>query len=172
MPSPQEYRSKILQMGIERWESNISSIQDAKNVLTQVREMQGQLWQLRKDIKAEISTAWDKYRSESTESFGDSIASAFLGNKLSHRIRQRTRTRLANERDQIITAYREIESIIDGLLQQMDANKVKVQSFMNQLIAEEKKRNSSVAYSHQKAKWSNYNEYINSQVWREKAEAA
>lgn len=174
MPTPQEYRSKISQMGLERWESTITSIQDAKIALARIRAMQHQLWELKKGIKNEISTAWDKYRGESKESLGDAIASAFLGKNLSYKIRQRSRTRLADERDQTIITYREVETIIDDLLHQLDANKAKVQTFINQLIAEEqeKRGNSSVFHSSHMARWANYNEYIRSQEWREKAEAA
>ncbi len=174
MVSPNEYRNKITEMGLDKWGITVSSIQDAKNALNQVRKMQNELWGLKKGIKAEISISWNKYREDVKGSVGDSIVAAFMGKKRSNKIRNKARINLANNRDQLIHAYREVESIIDNLIEQHKANKEQLLSYIREIEAKEETKmvKRTNRYSLRKEAGIDYYEYIKSKAWREKAEEA
>ncbi len=174
MASPQEYRSKISEMGLDKWSFCVTSIQEAQKSLSQVRDFQSNLWELKRAIKVDVSVIWDNFREEAKDSSGDSIVAAFLGRRRSNRIRKHTREQLAKNHDQLIAAYREVESIIDDLLKQLDDSATKLRSFIDKLSTEDKKRRqeSTKRRTPQNSQPTNYKEYIKSQEWREKAEEA
>lgn len=174
MMSPQEYNNKITALGLDNWKLKISSIPEAERVLDQIRGFQNHLWELKRGIKVDISVVWDNYRDQSKDTIGDSIAAAFLGKRTAYRIRKRTREQLVNNRDQLLSDYREVESRIDDFVNQLDDAKSQIHKFINQLRVEEQVKLAKQAphHSHQTNTTIIYEEYIKSQKWREKAEEA
>ena len=174
MASPQEYDNKITALGLDNWKFNASSIPEAERVLTQIRNFQNSLWELKREIKTDVSAVWDSYRDQSKGTIGDSIAAAFLGRQRAYRIRKHTRDQLANNRDQLLAGYRAVESRIDDFLKQLDDARSQVHKFINQLKAEErnKQRSGTPRRSQQTDTTLVYEEYIKSREWREKAEEA
>jgi hypothetical protein len=174
MTSPQGYRNKITNLGLNDWGMTVSSISEAKKALHQVQSLKDSLWELKRGIKIDISSVWDEYRKESKDSVGDSIVAAFLGKRRSYKIRKHTRTQLAKNRDQLVASYRAVDSMIDDLLKQLDSSKSRLWAFVNELNAEkkEKKRKQTRKNYRRSNTQMDYNKYIKSQEWRTKAEEA
>ena len=134
MASPQEYRQKITDMGLDDWETKVSSIPEAQKIMAHLRKIKSNLWELKREIKTDISSVWDKYREETKISngnvFGNALFTAFFGKRTAYQVRKQAREDLANNRDQFIAAYHEIDSIIDDLLKQLNDNIEKIQTFI------------------------------------------
>lgn len=174
MASPQESHDKIISLGLDQWDTAVTSIPEAQKKLSQLRDFQSNLWEIKREIKANISVVWDTYREESKDSIGDSIVAAFIGKQRSYRIRKQTREQPAKNRDQYLLAYYEVESNIDDLLKQLDRNANRLRISIDELKAEEKTKKQRVigSYTRRTNKPTDYNEYIKSPEWREKAEEA
>ncbi len=178
MVSPQEYANKIDDLGLNKINSKINSIQDAQRLLSQLQKAINTLWELKKGIKVDISEIWDQYREGSKDTVRGALGHAFvggvLGKRTAYQVRKVTREQRANNRDQLIAVYRKIESNIDNLLKQVNDTKRVVQAVMDELKAEERKNELKQArpYSRDTNAGIEYNEYINSPEWREKAEEA
>ncbi len=174
MASPQEYHRQLIEMELDKFKLSPVTIPDAQGSLRKIQAFQKKLWGLKKGIKSEISNVWDEYRSKSKDSIGDALVAGFLGKRTSYKVRKRKREQLAKERDVLIATYQDTESIIDGFLQQMKNGKQILQDFIQELKAKESKK--ALKSSAQKSKYTqkkvNYNRYIKSQAWREKAEEA
>lgn len=171
MASPHVYRNRIAEKGYDSWGLTISSIQDANKALNDIKSIEKDLFVMKKEIKNEISIIWDNYREQTKDSFGNALAGAILGKKRTYRIRKKAREKLAEERDNLIATFREVESILDDILKQHNKNKMELRDYITELKTKNKqKRNSRDSYNNRSN--SVYEEYIKSQEWREKAEEA
>ena len=116
MASPIDYRNRIAKKGYDSWGLTVSSIKDANKALNAIKSIENDLFEMKKEIKNEISIIWDNYREQTKDSFGNALAGAILGKKRSYRIRKKARAQLAEDRDNLIASFREVEAIIDDIL--------------------------------------------------------
>lgn len=165
MASPQDYQSRIKEKGYDSWGLTISSLDDANKALDAIKRVENDLFAMKKEIRNEISAVWDIYRERTKDSIGNVIAGAILGKKRSYQIRKSVRYKYAQERDELINSFKEIEALIDEILRQHSKNKIEIREYQSEI------RNKSNG-THRKRSNKNYEEYIKSQEWREKAEEA
>lgn len=172
MASPQNFHHRIVEKGYHNWSLTASSNKDAINALKIVKNIEDDLFSMKREIQKEISLLWDNYREQAQESFGDKIVGAFLGKKKAYQIQKKTRESLARERDRLIVSYREVESKIDHLLEQYKKNKRELRRFLDNRKADNKEDRTTRSRYKKRDSNHTYYRYIQSQGWREKAEEA
>lgn len=182
MPSPQEYRNRISQLGIDGWSESVTNIDEAKAALSRAIESKNSLWEMRKGIKKDVNRVWQEYKKASQNSSGNSLGKAvftgIFGKRALYKIQAQERSQLNNERDKWLLAYDDVQSIIDDLLNQLGRHKKSLQKYIGDLEREKKhksktRQNSSFSRKHSgRVPRLDYYEYIKSQEWKEKAEEA
>lgn len=167
MGTPQEYRNRISEKGYDDWGLTISSLDDANKALNAIKGIEHELYAIKKELRNEISILWDQYREQTKDSIGNVIAGAVLGKKRAYKIQKNARTRLAEERDRQIKSFKEIEALVDVILEQHSKNRTEIRDFKKELRRKSRRKSSYKSRSNK-----SYEEYIRSQEWREKAEEA
>ncbi|MCA9936100.1 MAG: hypothetical protein H6662_10500 [Ardenticatenaceae bacterium] len=167
MTSPQEYRNKIAEIGLNKLEFNTSSFAQVHLTLTKIRNSQNKLWQLKRALEVDINIVRDEQQVARKASISGSLAAIFLGKSTKHK---QTQDQLTDERDQSIIAYQKIDSDVDGLLEQLAVVEAKTQILLNEWIAKENRKPKESAG--RQTSLVDYRTYIKSSEWRQKAEEA
>lgn len=198
MASAQTYRDEINALVSGNSEMNAGSLADAKRIKGRMRFLAKQLLRIRRDLKSEIHAVWTEYKKASGNLGEDSFLDGLLWGRRKQAVRNQKRSRLAKFRDDKIALYQEVESVINDLLRQIDANENKLQILIDQfnaeawsekqaqeaerkryenrkrIIAEEnaKKQKRVETRQRKSGRSKQYEEYIESKEWRLKAEEA
>ena len=134
MTSPQEYRRRIKELGLDRMEIRASSIPEAKDVLKRIRRLQKELRQIKKNINLDMKAIRAAYTQKmaTAASTASGIVSLFGKRKLAGQLRADEKRRLRMERDRVLQPYESLKLTIDDLLVQMDAAKDQIQMFIEE----------------------------------------
>ena len=140
MTTPERYLQIISEMGLEHLEIQVSSISEAKQLLSQMRDYQRQLRFLKRDINSEMRAIRAEYTAKmaSAASTTSGIVSLFGKRKLAGQIRAAEKRRLRSERDQILAPYENVKRVIDDLQIQIERAKVQLKAFIEQMRSSEK----------------------------------
>lgn len=137
---PEEHERQILEIIPEDVTLKISSYVEAKACLTEFRNKQKKLRQVKRNIVADMKKIRAEYREKSsTAAAGSStLVGIFGAKKLAGSLRANEKRRLIVERDRKLKSYEKLKFRIDDFLIQIDNTKSKLEEYMDRTKSEEK----------------------------------
>ena len=154
MSSPDRYRRQIKDLGLDRMRIKASTIAEAKEFLREIRRLQKELRQIKRNINLDIKAYRAEYRrrSSSAASTSSAVLSLFGKRRTAGRLRAEEKRRLARERDRAIAPYESLKLTIDDLIVQLDSAKDQLQIFIEQTRAEEQMKKQQMKTQQKKSK--------------------
>jgi hypothetical protein len=119
---PQAFENKIAALGLERYFSiTVDSPDGAKRVLSDVREVQKQLRQIKREINVAMKAIRTEYSRRATDVANKgALLELFSGKKAAGRLRAADKQQLAEERDRLLAPYEQLKLAIDQRVTALD----------------------------------------------------
>ena len=134
MATAGSYRARVAQAmgnaeGAFRLEVSISTVKAAKDTLTDIRQMQKELRQIRSEVIQEQKVLRQGYAAQS-DSAEPGCLSMFLGKGAMRSDRASKRRNIRSGRDVALQPYENIRLSINDMLTQMDGAKIQIQRYI------------------------------------------
>jgi hypothetical protein len=130
--SPDEYRAQISALGLDKASLSASTAAEAKQALLKCRRFQGELRLIKKAVSLEMKVIRAASASEAA-SAGSLTAGAFslFGKRgIAGRIRADAKRSVRASRDRELQPYENLKLMVDDLLHQLDAARLRFQHYL------------------------------------------
>jgi F0F1-type ATP synthase membrane subunit b/b' len=138
MASAEEYRQQVSDLGLDHMEIGASSLAEGKAALADVRRLQKELRQIKRNVNLEMKTVRTQYKARIAAAGTSGWTGLLAMGRGGSRYRASEKRRVRAERDSKLAPYDEVKLTIDDLLVQMDGAKLQLQEFIEEAKAEEK----------------------------------
>lgn len=133
MATPTQYRKRITELGLDRLEFHVSTLDEAKSWLAKVRTLETQLRQIKREINMEISVIRDNYKTKAASAASSgALLEVFGKRKAAGQLRASRKRDLTSQRDREIAPYQQVKLTIDDLLTQTGSAKTQIQTWMTE----------------------------------------
>jgi hypothetical protein len=137
MASPEDYRQQVSDLGLDHMQIGASSLAEGKDALANVRRLQKELRQIKRNINLEMKTIRAQYKPKIAEAGTTGWTGLLAMGRGGGRLRASEKRRVRAERDSRLAPYDQVKLTIDDLLVQMDGAKLQLQDFIEEAKAEE-----------------------------------
>lgn len=140
MNNAEDYRKKLMAMGLDELEITASSPEEAKKVLAEMRQRQKELRQLKSMLNLDMKTIRNDYeqKKQGAGEGGFALIGLFGKRGLATQHRANAKRQINAKRDQELRPYQNIKMTIDDLLLQIDQIKIQFQQYIDEKKAEQK----------------------------------
>ena len=138
MASAEEYRQQVSDLGLDRIEIEASSLTEGKAAVANVRRLQKELRQIKRNINLEMKTIRAEYKQKIAEAGTSGLTGLLAMGRGGGKFRASEKRRVRAERDSKLDPYDQVKLTIDDLIVQLDGAKLQLQDFMEEAKAEEK----------------------------------
>ena len=135
--SAKEYRKRIEQLGLlgkGGVELKVNTVTDAKQALLQVKQLQVELRNIKRELNLEMKSIRSSYQQKMPDagSGASTVFTLFGKRKVASNIRASAKRAVAADRDHALHDYETVKLTIDDLLVQMERAKLNLQQFIEQ----------------------------------------
>lgn len=134
MASPKEYMKQLEDLGVTRLEIKANTIIEAKSALTNVRNKQKQIRQIKRRINQGMKEIRADYkdRMASAGSGTSSMLRIFGKRGMAGKVRADAKRSLRKELNTLLAPYESLKLMIDDLLVQLDDAKIQIQDWIEE----------------------------------------
>jgi hypothetical protein len=132
------YQTRLQALDLENFSVSVDTVADAKAALAEIKRIQGELRQIKKEISAEITAIRASYRQKTAQASNEGFGRELFGKRNMARKQRPNKTRrISSEQDRVLAPYEDLKVYIERALVGLDGLRSQATTFTEQIKAEE-----------------------------------